>query len=105
MLPALNWKLAVKLTESDIQTALANLPGWSYVGEKLHRDYRFANFTLAFGFMAASATVIEKMNHHPEWTNVYSSVVVELTTHDAGGVTRKDLELAEALEELAQRLL
>jgi 4a-hydroxytetrahydrobiopterin dehydratase len=102
---ALNWNLAVKLNESDIQTALTNLPGWSFVGEKLHREYRFADFTLAFGFMAASATVIEKMNHHPEWTNVYSSVVVELTTHDAGGVTSKDLELAEALENLAQRLL
>ena len=102
---ALNWNLAVKLNESDIQTALTKLPGWSYVDEKLHRDYRFADFTLAFGFMAASATVIEKMNHHPEWTNVYSSVVVELTTHDAGGVTSKDLALAEALEKLAQRLL
>lgn len=102
---ALNWNLADKLTESDIQNALANLPGWSYIGGKLHRDYRFADFTLAFGFMAASATVIEKMNHHPEWTNIYSTVVVDLTTHDAGGVTSKDLELAEVLEKLAQRLL
>lgn len=102
---ALNWNLAVKLNESDIQRALTKLPGWSYIGGKLHRDYRFADFTLAFGFMAASATVIERMNHHPEWINVYSSVVVDLTTHDAGGVTSKDLELAEVLEKLAQRLL
>ena len=97
--------MAVKLSPAQIDGALAELPGWELFGGKLHREYRFDDFTLAFGFMAASATAIERMNHHPEWSNVYGTVVVDLTTHDAGGVTKKDLDLAAALERLAQRLL
>lgn len=97
--------MVVKLTESDIHASLAALPGWSFANETLHREYEFASFTLTFGFMAAAATVIEKMNHHPEWCNVYNKLVIDLTTHDAGGVTQKDVELAAALEKLAQRLL
>lgn len=97
--------MAIKLAESDIHTSLATLPGWSLAGGALHREYEFASFTLTFGFMAAAATVIEKMNHHPEWRNVYNKLVIDLSTHDAGGVTKKDVDLAVALEDLAQRLL
>lgn len=97
--------MTVQLTEADIHVALAELPGWSVQDGKLHREYKFSDFTLAFGFMAASATVIEKLNHHPEWSNVYNAVVVDLTTHDAGGITSKDVELAAKLENLAKRLL
>ena len=97
--------MAVKLSPAEVQTALANLPGWSLSDGKLHREYRFNDFTLAFGFMAASATAIERMNHHPEWSNVCGTVIVDLTTHDAGGVTKKDVDLAALLEKVAQRLL
>lgn len=97
--------MAVKLSPAEVQTALANLPGWSLSDGKLHREYRFNDFTLAFGFMAASATAIERMNHHPEWSNVYGTVIVDLTTHDASGVTKKDVDLAALLEKVAQRLL
>ena len=97
--------MPVKLSPADVQIALADLPGWTQSDGKLHREYRFDDFTLAFGFMAASATAIERMNHHPEWSNVYGTVVVDLVTHDAGGITKKDLDLAALLERLAQRLL
>ena len=93
-----------KLTDSEISELLANLPGWTVVEAKLHREYKFADFTYAFGFMATAATAIEKMNHHPEWFNVYNKVIVDLTTHDAGGISRKDFTLAAKLEEIAKRL-
>jgi len=93
-----------KLTEAEIATALTSLPGWSLTAGKLHREYKFADFTFAFGFMATAATAIERMNHHPEWLNVYNRVTVDLTTHDAGGVTSLDIELARLLESIAGRL-
>ena len=97
--------MPVKLSSAEVQSARTDLPGWKLVDGKLHREYRFHDFTLAFGFMAASATAIERMNHHPEWSNVYGTVVVNLTTHDAGGITKNDLALAATLEKVAQRLL
>jgi 4a-hydroxytetrahydrobiopterin dehydratase len=93
----------MKMTEQEIAAALAALPGWSLEGSKLHREYRFADFIHAFGFMATSAIAIEKMNHHPEWANVWNRVTVDLTTHDAGGVTARDFELARLLEQFAVR--
>lgn len=93
-----------KLTEAELNEALASLPGWTLAGGKLHRDYRFPDFTHAFGFMAAAATAIERMNHHPEWSNVYNRVSVNLTTHDAGGVTSLDVGLARLLDSIALRL-
>jgi len=93
-----------KLTESEIQTVLAALPGWTVQDAKLHRDYQFADFAHAIGFMTAAAIGIEKNNHHPEWFNVYNRVRVDLTTHDSGGITRKDAELAENLEKIARKL-
>jgi 4a-hydroxytetrahydrobiopterin dehydratase len=93
-----------KLTPAKLKTALAELPGWKLKGGKLHREYRFADFVHAFGFMATAAMAIEKMNHHPEWFNVWNKVVVDLMTHDAGGITRKDVELAHLLEGIAPKL-
>lgn len=94
-----------KLSPAEIESALEQLPGWVLSEGKLHREYAFADFTHAFGFMAAAATVIEKMNHHPEWFNVYSKVRIDLTTHDAGGISAKDFELARELDKLAAKLL
>jgi 4a-hydroxytetrahydrobiopterin dehydratase len=93
-----------KLSESDLQTALAQLPGWQIDQGKLHREYKFPDFIHAFGFMSTAALAIEKMGHHPEWFNVYNRVTVDLTTHDAQGITQKDLELARLLDATAQKL-
>lgn len=91
-----------KLTRDEIQSVLASLEGWTLVGGKLHREYRFANFVKAFGFMTQAAMVAESMNHHPEWSNVYNSVKVDLMTHDVKGISRKDFDLALKMDELAR---
>lgn len=93
-----------KLTDNQIAAALAGLPGWSVAGGKLHRDYQFADFIHAFGFMSTAAIAIEKMNHHPEWRNVWNRVQVDLVTHDSGGITQNDVDLARLLETLAKKL-
>ena len=93
--------MRARLTDAELAAALAELSGWTRDGEKLHREYRFPDFVAAFGFMAKVALVAERMNHHPEWENVYGTVRVHLTTHDAGGITRRDLELARAMDALA----
>lgn len=80
------------------------MPGWCVVDEKLHREYQFADFIHAFGFMATAAIAIEKMNHHPEWFNVWNRVRVDLTTHDSGGITAKDMALAATLDKIAGKL-
>ncbi len=95
---------ANKLREQELTAALQRLEGWTIENQKLHRDYKFADFAHAFGFMATAALLIEKMNHHPEWSNVYNRVSIDLTTHDVGGVTGKDLELAQLLEGVAKQL-
>lgn len=95
---------ALKLSDAEIATALAALPEWSVQQDKLHREYRFPDFVHAFGFMATSAIAIEAMNHHPEWFNVWNRVTIDLTTHDSGGITAKDVELAAKLEQIAKRL-
>ena len=91
-------------TETEIQVALKTLAGWSVAGGKLHKKYVFADFIHAFGFMATCAIAIEKMDHHPEWANVYNRVTVDLTTHDAGGISAKDFELAALLDSFAEKL-
>lgn len=91
--------------EGEIRAALENLPGWEVVEGKLHREYNFPDFVHAFGFMAAAAVAIEAMNHHPNWSNVWNRVSIDLWTHDAGGITGMDVELAGKLESLAQKLL
>lgn len=80
---------------------LATRPGWSIEDGKLSREYRFVDFVSAFGFMASVALVAESMNHHPEWSNVYGRVRVELVTHDAGGITDLDFELASRMDAIA----
>lgn len=93
-----------KLSDAEIAASLANLEGWSRDGDKLLRELRFADFVTAFGFMAAAALVAERMNHHPEWFNVYGTVRIHLATHDAGGITSNDLELARAMNAIAKPL-
>lgn len=94
-----------KLTNDELRLAVTVLPDWTVAAGKLHREYRFPDFIHAFGFMATSALAIEKMNHHPEWSNVYDRVVVDLSTHDSGGITALDTALAETLEAIAGRML
>ena len=91
-----------KLSEGEIAAELAALEGWRVESGKLHREYVFANFVEAFGFMSSVALVAESMNHHPEWFNVYRTVRVDLSTHDAGGITRLDVELAKRMNTLAR---
>ncbi len=93
------------LNDEQIEEALAGLPGWTLAGGKLHREYKFRDFVHAFGFMATAAVAIEARNHHPEWSNVWNRVTVDLTTHDAHGITEKDTDLAVLLESIAARLL
>ena len=90
----------MKLSESSIEEKLKNLPGWSIKKDKLHKEFQFNDFNQAFGFMTRAAMEIEKMNHHPEWFNVYNRITVELTTHDAGGITKNDVDLARILNSL-----
>jgi 4a-hydroxytetrahydrobiopterin dehydratase len=94
-----------KMTDAEVTAGVARLDGWSVQNGKLHREYKFADFPHAFGFMATAAPMIEKMNHHPEWSNVYNRVTVDLNTHDAGGITQKDFDLGTLLEGVAKKLL
>lgn len=91
----------MKLSDSEIKAHLQELPGWRVVNGKLHREMQFADFVTAFGFMTQVALLAEKRDHHPEWFNVYNKVIIDLTTHDAGGISAKDIELAKAMEALA----
>lgn len=89
-----------KLTDDQVREELKGLPGWSLENGKLHKEFIFKDFMQAFGFMAKAALYAEKMDHHPEWFNVYNKIRVDLMTHDAGGITTKDVALAKALESL-----
>ena len=91
-----------KLDDADIQIRLRALPAWSLAAGKLHREYGFADFVSAFGFMTSAALAAEAMNHHPEWFNVYGTVRIDLTMHDAGGLTANDFDLATRMEALAR---
>jgi 4a-hydroxytetrahydrobiopterin dehydratase len=93
---------ATPLSADALNGALGQLEGWSVQNEKLHRQFQFSSFVEAFGFMTSVAIVAESMNHHPEWFNVYNRVTVDLTTHDAGGITSKDVDLARRMNELAK---
>lgn len=85
---------------SEIQNFISSNVAWSLKQNKLHREYIFANFIEAFGFMTQIALIAEKNNHHPEWFNVYKTVIVDLTTHEAGGISDKDFSLATKMESL-----
>ena len=91
-----------RLSEAELARALAELPGWGLTAGKLHREYRFADFSAAFGFMTRAALEAERANHHPEWSNVWNRVVVDLTTHDSGGITASDVELAKRMNAIAK---
>ena len=90
----------MRLSSESIDHELKNLKGWKIVNNKIHKEFEFDDFNQAFGFMTRAAMHIEKMNHHPEWFNVYNKIVVDLTTHDAGGITQNDINLAKILNSL-----
>jgi 4a-hydroxytetrahydrobiopterin dehydratase len=90
----------MKLSSESIDMELKNLRGWRVVNNKMHKEFEFDDFNQAFGFMTRAAMHIEKMNHHPEWFNVYNKIIVDLTTHDAGGITQNDIILAKILNSL-----
>jgi 4a-hydroxytetrahydrobiopterin dehydratase len=94
---------SVRLDEAQVRERLRELPGWSLENGKLHRVFEFDDFVSAFGFMTRLALVAEAQNHHPEWSNVYKRVVVDLTTHDAGGISEKDFDLASRASRLYGR--
>lgn len=93
----------MKLTPAEIQEKLNQLPGWELNNDAITRTFKFDNFTTAMNFMNLVAPAAERLQHHPEWTNVYNRVEVRLTTHDEGGITNKDFELAEAMQRVAQQ--
>jgi 4a-hydroxytetrahydrobiopterin dehydratase len=99
-------KMAQRLTAEARKSALASLPGWAEVQgrEAIAKTFVFKDFNEAFGFMSRAALVAEKHDHHPEWRNIYKTVEVVLATHDAGGVTAKDVELAKAMNAIAAAL-
>jgi 4a-hydroxytetrahydrobiopterin dehydratase len=92
--------MTAKLDDSALTAALATISGWILKDGKLHRVLNFADFVAAFAFMTQVALIAERMNHHPEWCNAYKTVAISLTTHDAGGVTSKDIQLAQAINQL-----
>jgi 4a-hydroxytetrahydrobiopterin dehydratase len=89
-----------KLADDEIGSRMRDLPGWSLVGGKLHRELRFPDFSAAFGFMSRVALAAERMDHHPDWSNVYNRVTIDLETHDAGGLTALDFDLAAQISRI-----
>jgi len=91
-----------QLDAAERAALAAQLPGWAVMAERdaIRREFRFADFSEAFGFMARVALLAEKLDHHPEWFNVYNRVEIELTTHDAGGLSARDVALARAIDAL-----
>lgn len=98
--------MAERLSPQERQAAVAELAGWSVVADRdaIAKTFRFADFNEAFGFMARTALEAERMNHHPEWFNVYNRVEVTLTTHDCGGLSDLDVKLARFMDEAAGRI-
>ncbi|ABK77694.1 pterin-4a-carbinolamine dehydratase [Cenarchaeum symbiosum A] len=92
--------MVTKLTDDELSSELARLQDWEVRDGKLHKEFKFSSFNEAFGFMARASMEIEKMNHHPEWCNVYNRLSVDLVTHDAGGITENDVRLAGMLDTL-----
>lgn len=89
-----------KLSEGEVKAALTGLKGWSLEGGKLHREFKFADFVAAFGFMSSVALIAESLNHHPDWSNVYNRVIIDLETHSEGGITGFDIEFATRVNRL-----
>jgi 4a-hydroxytetrahydrobiopterin dehydratase len=89
-----------KLSDQEIERQIKHLEGWNVVNGKLNRAFEFSNFIEAFGFMAKVALEAEKLNHHPEWRNVYNKLHIDLVTHDIGGISNYDIKLAGAISRL-----
>jgi len=89
-----------KYTDEEITHALATIDGWALGKGEIEKAYVFADFSAAFGFMCRVALLCEQHNHHPEWSNVYNKLNIRLSTHDAGGITQKDFDLAKAIDAL-----
>lgn len=89
-----------KLSDNEIQEGLRELNGWSVQNGKLHKEIEFSDFDAAWNFMTIAVVEIQKMNHHPEWFNVYNKLTIDLMTHDAGGITENDINLAKILDSL-----
>ena len=93
-----------KLSEKEIQDSLTEIDtAWKVKGEFLHREFLFKDFVEAFSFMTAVALLAEKAAHHPNWKNTYNKVTIDLSTHDADGITAKDFDLAKAIDKLLNR--
>ena len=90
-----------KLTEHELDEKVKAMKGWELKNGKLEKFFRFSNFVEAFGFMTRIALEAEKINHHPEWLNVYNTVTIRLSTHDAGGITDFDIKLANIIDTLS----
>lgn len=91
---------ATPMSEDQLNSALEDLSSWQRRGDRICKQFKFKDFVTAFGWMTQVALIAERMNHHPEWRNVYNQVSVELTSHDAGGITQRDIQLAQAMDHL-----
>ena len=89
-----------KLDRADIEARMGTLKGWTVDGDRLTRSFEFPDFALAFGFMASVALAAERMNHHPDWSNVYNRVTIHLNSHDVGGISERDFKLAARIDAL-----
>ena len=89
-----------KLSDSEIESEVTKLPGWRLLNGKLNKSFEFEDFVEAFGFMTRVAMQAEKMNHHPEWFNVYNKVKIDLITHDVNGISNYDVKLASAVNKI-----
>jgi 4a-hydroxytetrahydrobiopterin dehydratase len=89
-----------KLSSEEVARGLSGLRGWSVVNGKLHKEFMFTDFVRAFGFMSQVALIAESMDHHPDWSNVYNRVNIDLVTHDLGGISTLDIEFASKVEKL-----
>ncbi len=91
---------ATKLSEKEISAEMTKLNGWRVVNGNLHREFEFKDFSAAFGFMTRAALAAEKMDHHPDWSNSWNKVTVDLCTHSAGGLTKNDFDLAGKMQQI-----
>jgi len=94
----------VRLSDAEVQSRCASLPGWEFREDALHCELAFHDFVEAFSLMTLVAFMAERMGHHPEWSNVYNRVTIRLTTHDVGGVSENDLLMAQDISRLYQRI-
>jgi 4a-hydroxytetrahydrobiopterin dehydratase len=93
-----------KASDSQVKMFIDSHPAWTIKDNKLHHKFLFKNFVEAFGFMTQVALIAERTNHHPEWFNVYKTVVVDLTTHEANGITERDFALAESMNVIFEKV-